>query len=70
MKKNSIKMYDKYSVLRIETTINDPHEFKIYRKVNHKNEPVMAWVPMGKSVANIYRYAQVSKASNVRYLDA
>lgn len=70
MKKNSIKMYDKYSVLRVETTINDPHEFKIYREVNRKNEPVMAWVPMGKSVANIYRYAQVSKSSNVRYLDA
>jgi len=70
MKSNAIKMYDKYSVLRVETTINDPHEFKIYREVNSKDGPVMRWVPMGKSIANIYRYAQVSAASNKRYLDA
>ena len=31
MKSNQIKMYDKYSCLRIETTINDPHEFKIWK---------------------------------------
>lgn len=30
----------------------------------------MKWVPMGKSIANLYRYAQISKASNTRYLDA
>lgn len=70
MKSNAIKMYDKYSVLRVETTINDPHEFKIYKEVNSKSGPVMRWVPMGKSIANIYRYAQVSVASNKRYLDA
>lgn len=70
MKSNSIKMYDKCNVLRVETTINDPHEFKVYKNVNSKNGPVMRWVPMGKSIANLYRYAQVSKASNCRYLDA
>ena len=70
MKSNSIKMYDKYQVLRIETTINDPREFKVYKEVNSKEEKVMRWVPMGKSIANLYRYAQVSKASNTRYLDA
>jgi len=70
MKSNSIKMYDKYHVLRIETTINDPHEFKIYKEVNSKNGKTMKWVPMGKSIANLYRYAQICKASNTRYLDA
>lgn len=70
MKSNTIKMYDKYSVLRIETTINNPKEFKIYREVNSKDGPVMRWVPMGKSIANIYRYAQLSAASNKRYLDS
>lgn len=30
MKSNSIKMYDKFSCLRIEMTINDPKEFKVY----------------------------------------
>lgn len=70
MKSNAIKMYDKYSVLRVETTINDPKEFKIYKEVNSKSGPVKRWVPMGKSISNMYRYAQISAASNKRYLDA
>ena len=70
MKKNFIKMYDKWSNLRIETIINDPYEFKIYGKVMQKGKSKMAWKSMGKSVANIYRYAEVSKASNLRYLNA
>lgn len=69
MKTNSIKMYDKYSVLRVETTINDPHEFKIYKDTG-KEENVKKWVPMGKTIANLYRYAQVAQAANKRYLDA
>lgn len=28
------------------------------------------WVPMGKSIANLYRYAQISETANRRYLDA
>ena len=70
MKCNFIKMYNKCSVLRIETIINDPREFKIYKQVMRKGEPVMAWTPMGKSIANIYRYAQVAKDANTRYLNA
>jgi hypothetical protein len=70
MKSNSIKMYNKTSVLRVETTINQPKEFKIYKEVTRKGEKVMAWVPMGKSIANLYRYAQVSEESNMRYLES
>jgi hypothetical protein len=70
MKSNIIKMYDKYSVLRVETTINDPHEFKILKKVQSEEGEVMRWVKMGKSIANLYRYAQICRASNGRYLDA
>ena len=68
MKSNSIKMYDKHSVLRVETTINDPHEFKIYKESGKDKDK--KWVPMGKTIANLYRYAQVSQAANRRYLDA
>ncbi|MCL6592322.1 MAG: hypothetical protein K6U80_20555 [Firmicutes bacterium] len=68
MASNSIKMYDKYSVLRVETTINDPKNFKIFKKTGQ--DQVKRWVPMGKSIANLYRYAQVSQAANKRYLDA
>jgi len=69
MKKNFIKMYDKFSVLRIETIINDPYEFKIYGEITEKGQAKMGWKPMGKGVSNIYRYAGVSKAANLRYLD-
>jgi hypothetical protein len=71
MKSNSIKMYDKFSVLRIEMTINDPKEFKIRKKVQHKDgTETWQWRPMGKSIANLYRYAEVAKASNSRYIAA
>lgn len=70
MKTNVIKMYDKLSVLRIETVINAPYEFKVYREVTRKGETKMAWAPMGKCVSNIYRYAKVSEASNIRYWNA
>ena len=69
MKANSIKMYDKHSVLRVETTINNPREFKIFKKSETEEKPDK-WIPMGKSIANLYRYADVSKAANQRYLDA
>jgi len=71
MKANSIKMYDKNSVLRIETTINDPYEFKTIKKVITKEGfEAKRWIPMGKTIANIYRYAEVSEASNMRYIEA
>ena len=37
MKSNSIKMYDKFSCLRVEMTINDPKEFKVYKEVHHRD---------------------------------
>jgi hypothetical protein len=71
LKSNSIKMYDKCSVLRVETTINDPREFKIFGTVHHQDGSVSKqWKPMGKSIANLYRYAEISKSSNARFLDA
>ncbi len=71
LKSNSIKMYDKCSVLRIETTINDPREFKVYAAVHHNDgTESKEWKPMGKSISNLYRYAEVSKSCNQRFLDA
>lgn len=71
MKGNSIKMYDKLSVLRVETTINNPGEFKIL-KVEQTAEGTTPprWVPMAKRVANLWRYADVSMKANERYLNA
>ena len=64
-------MYDKFSCLRVEMTINDPREFKVYKDVHHQDGTVSKrWVPMGKSISNLYRYAEVSKAANRRFLDS
>ncbi len=74
MKSNQVKMYDKHSVLRIETTINDPHEFKVWKfKYDEEGKSIEGsgrWIPMGKSISNLYRYAEVSKATNTRYINA
>jgi len=68
---NSIKMYDKHGcVLRIETTINNPRRFRVYRPTIRKNQCVKAWIPMRKSVADIYRLVEICRAANSRYLDA
>ena len=68
LKRNSIKMYDKMSVLRIETTINNPREFKILRRPPGRRS--LRWMPMGKGVANFWRYGQIGQQANARFLDA
>lgn len=70
MKRNSVKMYDKLSVLRVETTINNPREFKVLRVLETPAGTKRRWVPMGKGVANLWRYAQVVTQTNNRYLEA
>jgi hypothetical protein len=70
VKRNSIKMYDKASVLRIETTLNNPREFKVLRVIETPRGRQRQWRPMNKGVANFWRYAQVSAQANVRYLEA
>jgi len=68
--RNSVKMYDKYSVLRIETTINNSRAFKIYKDAMRQGKKVKAWVPMGKAVSNLYRCAQIAKQCNLKYLNS
>jgi hypothetical protein len=68
--RNSIKVYDKASVLRVEVTINNPSEFKVLRAVQTAEGPSRRWCPMGKSVANTWRYHQVGAGANRRYLNA
>lgn len=65
---NSIKMYDKAgSVVRIETTINNPERFKVRRKIPGKP---LAWLPLRKGIADMRRRAAIGRAANARYLDA
>jgi hypothetical protein len=65
--RNSIKMYDKAaSVLRVETTLNNMRDIKAPRQVKGKT----VYRPMRKGVADMPRRAEVSQASNRRYLEA
>jgi len=72
--KNQVKMYDKGNNLRIEVTINNPRDFKILKpetdKVTGEVLETKKWAPMGKSVANLYRYAEISKSIINRYINA
>jgi hypothetical protein len=71
VKNNWLKMYDKFGqVLRIETVINNPREFKVRRRVQRKGRSRMDWCPMNKGVANFYHYHEVARAANDRYLNA
>jgi hypothetical protein len=66
---NSIKMYDKAGqVLRVETTINDPTDFKVYRTKENDPGGDKGWRVLRSGVADIHRRAQVSQSANDRYL--
>ena len=72
---NQIKMYDKGNNLRIEVTINNPKDFKILKereKILEHKEIVKekVWLPMGKSISNLYRYVEISKSIIKRYIEA
>jgi len=64
---NAVKMYNKaHSILRVETTLNDVRDLQAPRLVAGKK----VWKRMRKGVADVARRAEVSDASNRRYLEA
>jgi hypothetical protein len=68
---NSVKLYDKQgTVLRVETTINHPEEFKVWRAKENDPEEKLGWRVLRRGVADLPRRAQVSHAANERYLSA
>jgi hypothetical protein len=69
---NSIKIYDKQqSALRIETTINQPRGFKVYRtKEGAAQGAPKSWQVMRKGVADLDRRAEVSQAANHRLAES
>jgi len=69
--KNTVKMYNKQpTVLRVETTINDAHELKSYRRADGDPDSPRQWRPLRKSVADLPRRAELSQAANERYLES
>lgn len=72
IKRNALKMYDKHgTVLRIETVVHDPREFRV-RRQRHKQDGTSewGWFPMNKGVLNLGHYARVCRTANTRYLEA
>ena len=68
---NSVKMYDKAgSILRVETTIAETTDFKVFRPPHEDPDGKLGWRPLRKGVADLHRRAQVSQRSNDAYLDA
>ena len=47
-------MYDKSGcILRVETVINNPREFKVWRGGVREGQMIKGWFPMAKGVANL-----------------
>jgi hypothetical protein len=65
-------MYDKFGrILRVETVINRPQEFSVYRTRFHRDGTTSrGFFPMNKEVANLVHYQEQALAANRRYLDA
>jgi hypothetical protein len=72
MTKNWLKMYDKFGqILRVETVINRPKEFSVYRTRHHRDGSTsQGWYPMNKDVGSLVHYQEQALACNRRYLDA
>lgn len=69
MRGNWIKMYNKQGiVLRVETVINRPREFRISRLGRGKR--AIDWRPMPKRVSSMKRYEQICRRANQAYLQA
>jgi hypothetical protein len=72
MKGNWLKMYDKLGqLIRVETVINQPGEFKVLRECRHRDGTTsMGWFAMSKGVGNLHHYQSHAQACNERYLNA
>jgi hypothetical protein len=69
--RNSVKLYDKQgSVLRAETTINEPRAFLVYRPAEGDPGGEKSWRAMRRGLADQHARAQAGQACNERYLDA
>jgi hypothetical protein len=70
LNRNSLKCYDKGSVFRSETTINEPKDFRVWRGPENNPTGPKRWRILRRSVADLYRRAEVSRAATDRYLTA
>jgi len=68
---NSVKMYNKSgSILRIETTINNTRDMRVYRHPNDDESQKPSWQKMRKGVSDLHRRCVESGKCNERYGDS
>lgn len=67
---NSLKFYDKGSVLRDEVTINEPKDFRVWRRAENKPSSKKQWRVLRRSGADFRRRAEVSRKATDRHLTA
>ena len=66
--KNSVKLYNEQNVLRVETTINDPGMFKVFRhKQGQSSDEPKQRLPLRKGVMDIPLRAKISQNVNDRF---
>lgn len=71
MGNNTVKMYNKHpTLLRVETTLNDGKGLKVYRTKQDDPDGKPQWLDLRKTVVDLPRRAELSQASNDRYLEA
>jgi hypothetical protein len=72
MRTNWLKMYDKFGlILRVETVINRPQEFFVFRTRYHRDGTSSpGYYPMTKSVTSLVHFQEQALSCNRRYLDA
>lgn len=69
---NALKFYDKEKIaLRIETTINSPKEYKVFRtKEGEAGDAPKSWQHLRKGVDDMPRRAEVADAANKRLAES
>jgi hypothetical protein len=72
MTRNWLKMYNKFGqILRVETVINRPQEFSVFRIRRHRDGSTsQGYFPMNKDTGSLILYQEQALACNRRYLDA
>jgi len=70
LESNSVKLYNEANILRIETTINNPYAFRVYRRKQGAPKDADKHLrPLRKGVADTTLRARVSQSVNDRLAD-
>ncbi len=67
---NSLKLYDKGTVLRSEVTLNNPKDFRVWRRSELQPKGQKSWRVLRRTVADVPRRTEISRAATHRHLQA